>query len=89
MRQDYQIKRLLLPLLLLGLISPVKANLDKEISKQYYKTLRRNFNDLTEAVDNSDVERSCFLLNEINTTLTAGWSYLRDYGMSYEDLRKR
>tara|TARA_Y100001968_G_C19059328_1_gene573000 strand:+ start:222 stop:512 length:291 start_codon:yes stop_codon:yes gene_type:complete len=82
-------KRLLLPLLFLGLISPVKANFDKEMSKQYHKTLNRNFKDLTEAVDNSDVERACFLLNEINTTLTAGWSYLRDYGWSYDALRKR
>ncbi len=82
-------KRLLLPLLLLGLISPVKANFDKEMSKQYHKTLSRNFKDLTEAADNSDLERICFLLNEINITLMAGWSYLRDYGMSYEELRKR
>ena len=89
MGHNLNMKRLLLAILFLGLAHPVKANIDREMSRQYIQDMNRLTNDLSEAANNEDMERICPLILEYQITLDAGWSYFRDAGMSYETLVKQ
>ena len=73
---------------MLGLISPVKANLDKEIGRQYNEELIRLISGILEANKYKDRERICLLIPQAQANLENGWSYHRQAGFSYELLVK-
>ena len=75
--------------LLLGLIPAVYANLYKESSNQYLESLERIQLKIDEALRNQDFPRSCSLINDYQSKLNEAWYYLRDAGISYEDLSQR
>ena len=76
--------RFLLAPLLLSFISPVKANLDTEIGRQYNKELGRLIAEVIEAAKHMDKERICFLIPQAQMNIDTGWSYHRKAGFSYE-----
>ena len=78
--------RFLLAPLLLSFISPVKANLDTEIGRQYSKELTRLVAGVIEAAKYRDRERVCLLVPQAQSNLDNGWSYHREAGNSYEFL---
>ena len=81
-------KRLLLPLLA-ALALPISVNaydVDKEMAAEFAKNMQRELKVFQQAKKNKDWDNFCLHGNMALNTLTAGWSYMQNAGMSYGDL---
>ena len=81
-------KRLLLPLLA-ALALPISVNaydVDKEMAAEFAKNFVRELEVFQEAGKRKDWDNFCLQGNMALNTLTAGWSYMQNAGMSYDDL---
>ena len=81
-------KRLLLSLLT-ALAVPISVNaydVDKEMAREFAKNFIREIGVFDQAGKRKDWDNFCLQGNIALNTLTAGWSYMQNAGMSYDDL---
>ena len=81
-------KRLLLPLIA-ALALPISVNAydaDKEMAREFAKNFIREAEVFDQAGKRKDWDNFCLQGNIALNTLTAGWSYMQNAGMSYGDL---
>ena len=81
-------KRLLLPLIA-ALALPISVNaydVDMEMAAEFAKNMERQLKVFRQAAENKDWDNFCLQGNIALNTLTAGWSYMQNAGMSYDDL---
>ena len=81
-------KRILLPLLA-ALAIPTSVNaydVDKEMAREFGKQFLREVEVFEQAGKREDWDNFCLQGNMALNTLTAGWSYMQNAGMSYGQL---